>query len=355
MKITALLIAISAILTFTTTDASASYKSWNEYYSNAERLMADGRIPEALSSAKLSVLESRDRHGEQTINTFKSLELQAELTKASGNYKRAVKLQSDAYDIVKRIKGSHDPKTIDSLCRLAQLSTFAGNSKTGEAYYRDALKLCQDGNRQGCITIAEPMIGLAQVLASEGKYPEAEQLYQSAIDRFCCFSKYKPALKLKMAAAFEALGATYENSGDYSKAAGCLRNSVKIYRSQSVVPVEQLGQTLLSLGNTYSKLGKPERSLKCYKEALVIFEHDGKASPSSLGLLFKGLGDIFRGKGNLELAANNYKKAVTQFQTVAFVGRPLFAETIKSLSEVYQEMGMEAESRMMQSRLMAMN
>jgi tetratricopeptide (TPR) repeat protein len=158
-----------------------------------------------------------------------------------------------------------------------------------------------------------------------------------------------------MANTFEALGAIYENSGDYSKAAGCLRNSVKIYRSQGVVPLEQLGQTLLSLGNTYSKLGKPERSLKCYKEALGIFEHDGKASPSSRSLVFKGIGDIFRGKGNFELAANNYKKAVTQLQTVAFVGRPLFAETIKSLSEVYREMGMESEAQMIQSRLMAMN
>jgi hypothetical protein len=177
MKLTALLIAISAILTFTTTDASASYKSWNEHYSNAEKLMADGRIPESLRSAKLSVTESKNRNGEETINTFKSLELQAELTKASGNYKRAVKLQSDAYDLVRRIKGSDDPKTINSLCRLAKLSTLAGNSKTGEAYYRDALKMCQDGNRQGCITMAEPMLGLAQVLASEGDYAGAEELY----------------------------------------------------------------------------------------------------------------------------------------------------------------------------------
>jgi tetratricopeptide (TPR) repeat protein len=355
LKLNSLLIVALATVTFAITDASASYKSWNEYYSNAETLMADGRIPEALRFAKRSVIESRDRHGEQTINTFKSLELQAELTKASGNYKRAVKLQSDAYDLVKRIKGSDDPKTINSQCRLAQLSTLAGNLKTGEAYYRDALATCQAGNRQGCITIAEPMIGLAQVLASEGNYPEAEKLYLSAIDRFCCFSKYRAALKLKMAAAFEGLGAMSENSGDYSKAAGCLRNSVKIYRSQSVVPQEQLGQTLLSLGNAYSKLGKPERSLKCYKEALGIFEYNGKASPSSLGLVFKGLGDIYRSKGNLKLAANNYKKAVTQLQTVAFVGRPLFAETIRSLSEVYQEMGMETESQMVQSKLMAMN
>ncbi len=105
MKLTSLLIVVLATVTFAISDASASYKSWNEYYSNAERLMADGRIPEALSSAKRSVTESRDRHGEQTINTFKSLELQAELTKASGNYKRAVKLQSDACDLVEANQG----------------------------------------------------------------------------------------------------------------------------------------------------------------------------------------------------------------------------------------------------------
>jgi tetratricopeptide (TPR) repeat protein len=355
LKLISLLIAVLATLTFAIPDGSASYIAWKSNYLNAERLMADGRFPEALSFAKLSVTESRNRHGEQTMNTVKSLELQAGLTRASGNYKRAVKLQSDAYDLIKRFKGAHDPNTIASLCRLAQLSTLAGNSKTGEAYYRDALATCQDANRQGCITATEPVMGLAQVLVSQGRYTEAEELYLLAIDRFCCFSKYRPALKLKMAGAFESLGAMYGTSGDYSKAAACYSKSEKIYRSQRVVPLEQLGQILLSLGNTYSKLGKPERSLKCYKESLGIFEYEGNTAPNSMGLVFKGLGDIFRGKGNLELAANYYKKAVTQFQTVAFVGRPLFAETIKSLSEVYREMGMESEARMLQSKFLAMN
>jgi tetratricopeptide (TPR) repeat protein len=355
MKLTALLITVLATMTFAITDTSATYNAWKSYYLDAERLMADGRFPEALSFAKLSVTESRNRHGEETINTVKSLALQSELTKASGNYKRAVKLQSDAYDLIKRIKGAHDPNTITALCRLAQLATLAGNSKTGEAYYRDALATCQDANRQGCITAAGPMMGLAQVLVSEGRYAEAEELYLLAIERFCCFSKYRPALKLKMAGAFESLGAMYGTSGDYSKAARCYSKSEKIYRSQRVVPLEQLGKILLSLGNTYSKLGKPERSLKCYKEALRIFEYEGNTSPKPMGLVCKGLGDIFRGKGNLELAANYYKKAVTHFQTLDFVGRPLFAKTIKSLSEVYREMGKESEARMMQSKFLAMD
>lgn len=355
MKLLTICLGIVLMLSLTVVNVPASRQEWKSNYSKAEALMVDGQFSEASNCAKLSLIESVDRHGSETLNSVKSLELLAQLAQATGKIPQALRLQARAYDLVKRLKGVNNPNTVNSLCRLAQLATLSGNLKIGETYYREALAMCQGANRQGCITATVPIVGLAQVLVSESRYAEAEELYLSAIDRFSVFSKYRPALKVKMAEALESLGAMYATAGAYSNAAGCYSKSEKIYRSQRVVPLEQLGQTLFCLGNTYSKLGKPERSLKCYKEAIGIFEYEGKGSPSSLGLVYKGLGDIFRAKGNLKLAADYYNKAVIQLQTVDFVGKPLFSDTIKCLSEVYLEMGMDSEANMIQSKLVAMN
>ena len=73
------------------------------------------------------------------------------------------------------------------------------------------------------------------------------------------------------------------------------------------------------------------------------------------GLVLKGLGDTFKNKGNMVLAANYYKKALTQLETVAFIGKPLYSETVKSLSEAYKEMGMNSDAQAIEAKNLGMN
>ncbi len=355
MKLFTTTLGILIMLSMTIGDVTASQKEWKADYSKAETLMISGRCCEAISLARKSMVESMDRHGAETVNSVKSLQLLSQLAQATGNFPQAVRFQSQAYDINRRIKGPGDPRTISLLTRLAELTMISGNPKTGEAYYREALAECQNGSRSDCITSARPMVGLAQCLASEGKFSEAKNLYLSAISRFCCFSKYNPALKLDMADALENLALISRSQGEYADAINYLRKSQRIYQSQENIPMEKLGQTLLVLGDTYGKLGKPERSLKFYKEALGVFEKHVDVSPVSLGLVMKGLGDVYRSKGNLQMASNYYKQAVTQFGKVSFVGRPLFAETVNSLTDVYRAMGKDSEAALLQTKFVAMN
>lgn len=355
MKLLTTCLGILLILSLTAADVPASYREWDSNYSKAQALMVDGRFSEALSLAKQSMVESMNRHGAETVNSVKSLELMSQLAQAMGKIPQAVRFQTQACDLNKRIKGPGDPRTISLLTRLAELTIISGNPKAGEACYKDALAMCATGTRSECISSARPMVGLAQLLASTGNSQGAEDLYQTAISKFCHFSKYNPALKLTMANALENLGVVYRSRGDYSDAVSCLLRARKVYLTQETIPTEKLGQNLLILGDTYAKWGKPERSLKCYKEALGVLKNQADASPVSRGLVLKGLGDVFRNKGNLQMASNYYKDAVTQFGKVFLVGRPLFADTVNSLTEVYRAMGMESEARLLQTKFIAMN
>ena len=355
MKLLSTGLGILLAISLTVGNAPASNKEWKSNYSKAETLMVDGRFSEALSLARQSMIESMDRHGAETINSVKSLELMAQLAEAMGKFPQAVRFQSRAYDLNKRIKGPGHPRTISLLNRLAELTIISGNPKAGETYYRDALAMCENGARSDCITVTAPMVGLARFLASNGNFLDAQNLYRSAIAKFCCFSKYRPALKLSMASALENLGVVYRAQGEYADAVSCLIKAQRVYLNQEIVPMEKLGQALLMLGDTYAKWGKPERSLKFYKEALVVLENHAYASPISLGLAFKGLGDLFRNKSNLQMASNYYRAAVTQFGKVSIVGRPLFADTVNSLTEVYRAMGKESEASLLQTKFVAMN
>ncbi|MGP8284075.1 MAG: tetratricopeptide repeat protein, partial [Desulfomonilaceae bacterium] len=336
----------------------ASYIDWKSHYSGAQTLAAEGRTQEALKEARLSVVDSRDRHGRETSNTVKSLEFLAKITREAGNYPKAIRLQREAYEVDSRIKGKTNPNTIRLLSQVAELTILTGDFNAGKAYYEEVLRLCEAGNRSACITAAEPMMGLARLLASEGKFMAAEKLYLSAIDKFCCFSKYQPGLKFKMAAALESLGAIYRSQGDYAHAIKCFDQLKFVYQSQKTAPDAQDGLclSLLNLGDIYARWGKNERAIKSYKEAAVILENHPDADSSiMLGLALKGLGDTFKNKGNMALAADYYKKALVHLETVAFIGKPLYSETVKSLSNVYKEMGMNSDEQAILARDLAMN
>ncbi len=356
MKVIVWFMVILGALPFYGNTASASCSSWNLHYSNARDLTLNGRSQEALKEANLSIIESRSRHGQETLNTEKSLELLATLTRETGNYHKAMRLVSKAYDINCRIKGKTDPNSIRLLSDLGYLAVLNGDFKRGASYYNEALKTCEVANRMACITAAEPMLGLAQLMAMNGNYSESEKLYRAAIERLCCFSKYRPELKLKLALAMENLGTVCRSQGNYADAVKCFGRTKVLYQSQNTSQVERLGHIFLCLGDTYAKWGKPERAIKCYKDALVILENHPDAESTMLsGLVLKGLGDTFRKKGNLALASNYYKKAVINFETKASVGQgPLLLETVKSLSEVYKGMGLDSEAQAVQVKTLAM-
>jgi len=358
MKLIAAFLTILGTLFFSLNSTCASYSGWKSHYSDAQTLAVEGRTQEAFKEARLSAVDSRDRHGRETLNTVKSLEFLAKLTREVENYPKAIRLQREAYEINSRIKGKTNPNTIRLMSHLAELSILNGDFNAGKANYDEVLRLCEAGNRSACVTAAEPMMGLARLLASEGKFMDAEKLYLSAIDKFCCFSKYQPGLKFKMAAALESLGAMYRSQGDYAHAIKCFDQLKFVYQSQKTAPDAQDGLclSLLNLGDIYARWGKHERAIKSYKEAAVILEnHPDADSSMMLGLALKGLGDTFKNKGNMVLAANYYKKALTQLETVAFIGKPLYSETVKSLSEVYKEMGMNSDAQAIEAKNLAMN
>ena len=289
---------------------------------------------------------------------MKSLEFLAKLTREAGNYPKAIRLQREAYEINSRIKGKTNPNTIRLLSQLAELKILNGDFNAGKADYDEALRLCESGNRSACVTAAQPMLGLARLLASEGRFTDAEKLYLSSIDRFCCFSKYQPKLKLRMATALESLGEIYRSQGDYAHAIKCFDQLKFVYKSKKTAPDAQDGLclSLLNLGDIYARWGKHERAIKNYREAAVILEnHPDGDSSMMLGLTLKSLGDTFKNKGNMVLAASYYKKALVQLKTVAFIEKPLYSETVKSLSDVYNEMGMNSDAQAIEAMNLAMN
>ncbi len=358
MKPIAIFLTILGTLFLSLNITCASPINWKSHYTNAQTLAAEGRTQEALKEARLSAIYSRDRHGLETSNTLKSLELLVKLTREVGNYPKAIRLQREAYEISSRINGKTNPNTIRLLSQLAELTILAGNFNAGKAYYDEALRLCEAGNRSACVTAAYPMMGLARLLATEGKFTDAEKLYLSAFDKFCCFSKYQPELKFRMAAALESLGAIYRLQGDYVHAIKCFDQLKFVYQSKKSAPDAQDGLclSLLNLGDIYARWGKYERAIKSYKEvALILENHPDADSSMMLGLALKGLGDTFKNKGNMALAANYYKKALIHLETVAFIGKPLYSETVKSLSNVYKEMGMNSDAQAILARNLAMN
>jgi eukaryotic-like serine/threonine-protein kinase len=198
--------------------------------------------------------------GKNDPATWKSMDGLAVLYRLQGKYAQAEPLRKELLEARKRVLGERHPDTLDAMNNLALLYRYEGRRDLAEPLYVtavDGLRKLKSVDRQMLTTMAN----LAQLRQDQGKYSQAEQLYNEALNAApAVFGADHPSTLVFM----NNLAQVYQDEGRLVEAESLQR---KVTDADSRILGPEHPYTLMDLGN----MAKMYRSEGKYAEADATF------------------------------------------------------------------------------------
>jgi tetratricopeptide (TPR) repeat protein len=164
-----------------------------------------------------------------------------------------------------------DESRIRTLLASGTTLYFAGNDDEASPYLHQAADLARKSLKASNPLHSEALTGLADLLAADGKYPEAEQLCREALeaDRQRGSSSEDKAV---LANTLDSLGTTFYYRGDLRAAETPMREALKIREDVFGMDHPLTAASLTNLGAVLYQSGQYDEALALYKLALPIDE-----------------------------------------------------------------------------------
>ncbi|CAI9636431.1 unnamed protein product [Alternaria burnsii] len=150
----------------------AAWYAWNR-----------GNAGEAEHMSTVSMEVSREVCGEESVETFNSMELIGQSRERGGRWKEAELMNRQTLALKERVLGPEHPSTLMSMSNLALVLNSQGKYEEAEAMNRQTLE-----RREKVLGLEHPdtltsMSNLASVLNRQGKYEEAESMNRQTLAR----------------------------------------------------------------------------------------------------------------------------------------------------------------------------
>ncbi len=158
------------------------------------------------------------------------------------------------------------------------------------------------------------------------------------------YSKFKEAKNYRgMSAALNNIGLTFRENGDYDSALYYFEKSLKV--KQEINYKKGYTSALFNIGLIYSKRGLYVEAMNYYDKALTNAQEVG--AKTHIAVVHAMKGDLFMILRNYKSAIDNYEEAMEINEKI---GRTVsLLENLKSLSEVYNQIGQHQKAYQMQA------
>jgi tetratricopeptide (TPR) repeat protein len=182
---------------------------------------------------------------------------------------------------------------------------------------------------------------LGWIYSAEGKYAQAEQYIQQALE---IYEHLPEPDQRSIRGCLADLAYAYEQQGNYTQAEPLLMQSLEIGQKVLQPGHVEFAIMLRSLGRYYRKQGKYAQAEPFYRRALAISQKAmGKEHPFTVFLL-QGLGNIYQGQGQYAQAESLLMQSLEIGQKVLQPGHPKIAPSLSFLGELYLEQGQYAQA-----------
>ena len=182
------------------------------------------------------------------------------------------------------------------------------------------------------------LTGLADVLADEGKFPEAEALCNEALaaDRKRPRTKENQAV---LANTLDSLGTILFNRGDYPAAVSPMREALSLREAALGMESPRTGISLNNLGAVLYMVGQYQQSVQEYQQALPIYKKVYGAEHPEIATLLNNMGRSDLMAGDIADAQPLMRQALAM--TVTFEGSQHedLVPTLNSLAMIDMEGG----------------
>jgi tetratricopeptide (TPR) repeat protein len=132
--------------------------------------------------------------------------------------------------------------------------------------YREAVRLCRQGNGQAVTDLVEALKGLGQIERDLGHGDVARALYEEAI-----VSCRKGGGSLTLAHTIRHLGDIHQDAGRLELAEPCYQEALTLYRSEKRTPPLDLANAIRPLAMLKESLGDAEEARRLWEEATDLY------------------------------------------------------------------------------------
>lgn len=192
-----------------------------------------------------------------------------------------------------------------ALGNLAAAMQMKGDLEGAARRQREALAMREEILGESHPRLAVPVLNLANTLGKQGKYAEAEPLYQRAIALLDRGGKPPPQL----ASPLLGLGVIYKKQGRYDEAAALYERAASVAEAALGPEDEVVTMSMINLANLEKRRGNGERARDLASSAVRKIESRVGDSHPDLASGLADLGDIHAHLGEHDAARRAYERA----------------------------------------------
>jgi tetratricopeptide (TPR) repeat protein/CHAT domain-containing protein len=258
----------------------------------------------------------------------------------AGDYSKGIALAEKALALARRAFGDRDPRILKSLNDLAVLYKAQGRYGEAEALYQEALQRSLVLGARHPETLTS-LNNLADLYEAQGRYSEAEPLFQQALQtrRELLGPRHSATLT-----TLNNLAGLYVSQDRYSEAEPLYREALQARREVLGVRHPDTIGNINDLAYLYEAQGRYGEAEPMYREALQASrEVLGSRHPTTLGIL-SNLAAHYEDQGHYTEAEPLFLEALQASREVLGSRHPQTLGTLGNLAFVYQAQGRYGEA-----------
>jgi len=224
-----------------------------------------GNFGHALSlyEAALHLVRNSPRASHRDLLT--GLDNSITLLMATGDYKRALLLQRESWELYQRLRsGDHNSQFTQCWDRVATLESLQGDHHSALSFHQEALSRVKNSPKKASelevLTYTDKVVG---TLCRTGNYGEARSFMEEALSTR---QKELPATHPQMLSSLEDLGNLQCQLGEYGTAVTLLEEALKARREAAWCSKHDKALALDNLASVYLLIGKVEKASELKNE-----------------------------------------------------------------------------------------
>ncbi|CAN9236433.1 unnamed protein product [Alternaria alternata] len=303
----------------------AAWYAWNR-----------GNAGEAEHMSTVSMEVCREVCGEESVETFNSMELIGQSRERGGRWKEAELMNRQTLALKERVLGPEHPSTLTSMSNLANVLDRQGKYEEAEAMNRQTLARYEKVLGPEHPETLTSMSNLASVLNRQGKYEEAEAMNRQTLARY---EKVLGPEHPSTLTSMSNLASVLNRQGKYEEAEAMNRQTLA--RSEKVLGPEH-PETLTSMNNlalVLNSQGKYEEAEAMNRQTLARKEKVlGPEHPSTLTSM-SNLALVLDSQGKYEEAEAMNRQTLARYEKVLGPEHPSTLTSMSNLALVLGRQG----------------
>ena len=293
--------------------------------SRGDYAQAETLFREALSSRN-NIAPHGDLETAETLTEFAAFLFQA------GRTDESEALTTQALEMTRKIAGEDHVVVANDFNLLGLIKDSRGDVAGAEESYRKSLEIYRRIDSVNVLA-SYVMMNLATNLTSQGKYDEAEKIFNSLI---ALSQKLYGRDHPNQAAILSHFARVYYLKGEYEKAETLLRPAIEIQRRSLQVGHPEAAQTLATLGIVLTRARKPREGEPYLQEALAIRRRALPKGHWSTANVTSMLGECFAAQGRYTQAEPLLKQGYQEISDALGEKHPRTIEAIQRLISLYE-------------------